>query len=195
MSTFGAGPIIASSIDTLRAYDLATGTSEVPQYDGRTFSDGAADLSEGRRLTWDFEQQSHSEAVMHYQVFGFEENTRFAFAWDPDVGVDAGDDRSGFDELSGLVYAYDAEQAVGILIESDERVTRTGVQQFGSRRMAAPGSPDGIGPGIALIRSPDDVQFVITSYTARNAQGFRVRLLLSEDVATSVATARAITRN
>lgn len=88
------------------------------------------------------------------------------FAWDPDLGY-PGDDSSGYDAETGLLYAYDASRAVGMVMRRAGKNAVESVHQFGARRFA-PDSPRVLGelvhdPTVDLLGGVDDVQFVVGS--------------------------------
>jgi hypothetical protein len=90
----------------------------------------------------------------------------FGFAVDPDLGVDPADDRTGYDASRGLVYVYDAQQAVGFLLLDPEKDALRSVQEFGVGRWApttaAAAWEAQRTDGVSLMRTPRDVQLLLS---------------------------------
>ena len=120
----------------------------------------------------------------------------FGFALDPDLGDEVADDASGYDSVSGMVYASDAEGAVGFLLRDGGSNALASVEQYGTTRFA-PASPqrtwDAVrSPGVNLLNGKSDVQFLLAAGPATGKASYRLLLVEAEDTAELIAKARSI---
>lgn len=119
----------------------------------------------------------------------------FGFALDPDLGADAADDASGYDQGIGLVYATDAAHAIGFMIRSGNVTALASAVQYGTRRFA-PASAARLAAqssqGVDLLSGRSDVQFVMLSQPATGTRAFRLIVLEAETVAELPELAHAL---
>jgi len=120
----------------------------------------------------------------------------FGFALDPDLGDDAADDSSGYDQDTGMLYAADGSRAIGFMLRSGKGNALATVVQYGTHRFA-PLSPTRLADqvlrgGIDLLPGPSDVQFVMAAEAATGAQVFRVVVLEADGIPALLKLARAV---
>lgn len=194
-STFGGGPILVREARVIRLYDLLGGASQPSAFsDGswlradmsETSSPGATALAGGGTAAVTPVERSAGAVAVDVDLANFWDPPIFAFAWDPDVGPSASDDRSGYDADLGLVYAYEETGAVGLVIEKGNSRVGLGVRQYGARRWAPQTDRAlraAVGEGIDLLDQADDVQFILTALGDHEEGRYRVRVFEADDVA------------
>lgn len=204
VATFGAGPIISNGpTEAVSFYNLAGAHSADSWFTGRDWMDGGSgtlgEQGSGAELSWDGQRIDASRVALAFS--GLSGNARgavFGFAWDPDVGSYAHDDRSGYDTVLGLLYAYDAEEAAGVLLRQNGRDALASAMQYGARRlapMAAAGVAAAIRSGdgeFDLLPESDDVQFLLSAGEIEGTAAIRVHLLKASTVQALRAAAQRI---
>lgn len=176
-NVFGAGPWLswgsAASPRAVRLYDL-WGMHDVPS----SFADAGWVTDTGGAVSdaagaWAVQWINRAQVSPNARVFQFAATGPlgvpmvFGMAVDPDIGANAADDVSGFDSTRGMVYATDANGAVGFLLRDSAQSVLYGVQQF-SRGNPAPVMRADIWSsqrisGVHLIPGPRDVQFTVST--------------------------------
>lgn len=134
-------------------------------------------------MTWQVEEEAWPDAKVVRFATTAPGGTahRFGLAIDPDLGVSAADDRSGYDGSRNLVYAYDDKGAVGFLILDGAKNASVYAEQYGSRRLA----PRVVGEartvhdrtGVQLASGRDDVQVLVWKPARRGTADWTVIIL------------------
>lgn len=170
---FGLGPWMSSDFwgqgSLLRLYDLS-GLHEPDSPFAHTewLSQASGTLSTpGWTVAWeDLEDPWPDARLIRFETTGpLDEAHRFGLAIDPDLGVSAADDRSGYDSVRQLVYATDPAMVVGFMILSATGDRALSVRQFGAGNPAPLVTKDALNmhkvPGVQLDPGAGDVQFLI----------------------------------
>ncbi|HEX6588664.1 MAG TPA: hypothetical protein VF039_06550 [Longimicrobiales bacterium] len=194
--TFGGGPLVVDGERVVPLYSLTGGSpghSPFRQRDWLTtarHSDSQFELAGGGALVWSVPYASADSVMLDFALSDLPAGSTTGFTWDPDVGTDASNDRSGYDPVSGTVFVHDEGGAVGLRFERNGNPIQLGVQQFGARRLAPSGSDiaSAVGDEIELYDDLDDVQYVITLLDSGSA--YRVRLFRAGTVEELLAIAR-----
>lgn len=189
---FGMGPWINTGEEVTRFYDL-TGLHE----SGSPFADlswlgepsGLAEDPAGRfTIEWErVETKDPDIRTVELAVTPRGSGSyRFGLAIDPDVGASPADDRSGYDPASGLVYAHDAADAVGFVLEGDANRRIAGVDQYGvsdfAPRNEGAALDAGRSNGVRLLQGEDDVQFIVSGDEISGPSTWRLTIVRAASV-------------
>lgn len=194
---FGAGPWISWRAPTgpqaVRFYDLF-GAHDAPEIFAApgwlSQTEGVAADDALAPLTWTRTEFPGTRATAYtFTVAPRADGTAyvFGFAVDPDLGVDPADDRTGYDASRGLVYVYDAQQAIGFLLLDPEKDALRSVQEFGVGRWApttaAAAWEAQRTDGVYLMRTPRDVQLLLSGGTVSGSTVWVVVMIEGATVA------------
>lgn len=173
MGIFGAGPVLSVRPgEAISFYSLAGVHDAATPFSGSEWQGGGSGVlgesGSAADLQWEADRLGQSAIRLRFSdSTGVAQGSFFGFAWDPDVGSHAHDDRSGYDERSGLLYVFDEEQAAGLLLRRNGAHAVSSAWQYGSRRFA-PTAPSEVArvlrsSGFDLLRETDDVQVLVST--------------------------------
>lgn len=198
---FGIGPVVSWNGGAVRYYDLF-GTPDVRSAFQTPAWLGTAGVQtagmEGGQLTWTPLGHNYAGVEAQNLDISFPDSrlARFGIAVDFDIGSDASDDRSGYDEQGGMAYVFDDNGAAGILIRQEGTNAIRSVQQFGVRRLppvsANEAAANQRNEKINLISGKSDVELLVSTAGFQRSASFSVVILQASTVGQLKALARSV---
>ena len=201
-STFGAGPVLLENDRVHILYDLTGVLSAGSDFHSASWllspigSHHETALEGGSKIAWTVLRRDSTATEVRFDLIAFRDTPTFGFAWDPDVGADPADDRTGYSAAHRVVYAYDGSGAVGLMIAGDDRAHDLTVRQFGARRQPPARVRDIVETmenGSALDTRAGDAQFMVSAVGAGSS--VTVWFLQAPDVAGLMGVARSVRKH